>query len=108
TDGLAAATVPTLIVGATTDGVCAYQADDVTAYTDLGSPEKYMLSIIGGGHMAGVGDTYQPAITQLATAFFGVYLQNKQDNAPYLTAQYIDSITPQFDHKLVWGVYTGG
>jgi len=103
--GLAAATVPSLIVGGTADDVCRYPQDDVETYAHLGSSDRFLVSIIGAGHVPGGGER---VITQLETAFLEYYLKGQQDDAQYLTAQYVNSVEAQLKRGLVWGPYTGG
>lgn len=48
---------------------------------------------------------YAQRVAHFAVAFFGYYLQGKQDYAQYLTAQYVDSLESQVKLGLVWGPY---
>ena len=105
--GLATASVPSLIVGGTSDPACPYAENDVYAFSHLGSPDRYLLSIIKGEHAVGLDTLHQPVLSQLATAFFGYYLSGQQDYQQYLTAKYIDDVEAQRKLGLVWGPYTG-
>lgn len=97
--GLAAATTPTLFLGCVRDDQLSY-GDVAFAYNHLGAEHKYFLSLLDAGHIYGDRSTipFRPAITHFATAFFGYYLQGKEDYAEYLTADFV----AQFE-DLAWG-----
>jgi len=103
--GLAAASVPALIVGGTKDNVCAYEPDDSYIYAHLGSPDHYLLSVINGGHVPGFDTPTMPFTIQLMTAYYDYYLKGQQDDAQYLTQKYVDSVEAQLKLGLVWGPY---
>ena len=103
--GLATATVPSLVVGGSRDIDCPYQQDDAYIFANLGSQDRYLLSVVNDGHVPGMREA---VFTQLYTAFFNVYLKGQQDDAQYLTAHYVDSVETQLKRGLVWGVYNGG
>jgi predicted dienelactone hydrolase len=105
--GLAAATVPTLIVGGTADQYCLYEHDAVFDYLHLGSADNYLLTIIGGDHFTYKTPRYTDVSNHFATAFFGRYLQGQEDYAQYLTTEYVDDLESQVGLGLVWGVYQG-
>jgi predicted dienelactone hydrolase len=68
-------------------------------YQHLGSLDRYLISFKNGDH----GYLLLPhlrAREQLMTAFFGYYLQGRQDYAPLLTEVFVNSIP-----GLAWGVY---
>jgi hypothetical protein len=66
----------------------------------LGTPDRTMISFVGKGHMM-VYDADQVArMKHFATAFFGYYLQGRDDYAGYL-----EDFVAQHD-DLAWGVYT--
>jgi predicted dienelactone hydrolase len=103
--GLASATVPTLLVAGTADQFCPYEHNAVFDYLHLGSEDRYLLSIINGDHHTFTTSAYRPAINHLEAAFFGYYLQGKEDYEQYLTSDYIDNLEDRVDLGLVWGVY---
>jgi predicted dienelactone hydrolase len=97
--GLAAASVPTLMMVGATD-TCLYEGGAVTVYERLGVKERYLITFLRGGHEAAY---YQPDIAKhFATAFFGYLLQGQGDYAEYLTEEYVE----RFDN-LAWGVPEG-
>ncbi|HVO41466.1 MAG TPA: hypothetical protein VMT34_02530 [Aggregatilineales bacterium] len=107
--GLAAATVPTLIVAGTADMECPYEQNATYAYAHLGSRDRYLLSEVNKGHapFGDPGSGYSHVVTQFTGAFFGYYLQGRADYAQYLTAKYVDSVEALLKLGLVWGPYQG-
>ncbi len=100
--GLAAASVPTLFMGATRDIDAPYERDAVFMYTNLGSEERHLLSFVGDDHLfIGRAQNTRPAF-HFIMAFFGYHLQGEEDYARYLTPEFVE----QVDH-LAWGVYEG-
>jgi predicted dienelactone hydrolase len=104
--GLAAATVPTLIIEGTSDPVCLYQEETLFVFKHLGSPERYLLSVVKANHGSFMDAKHLPATSHFYTAFFGYYLRGEKDYAQYLTAKYVDSIEAELKLGLVWGPYT--
>lgn len=101
--GLAAATVPMLLMAGTEDTTAPYQPAGAFVYQHWGAAERYLLSFVGANHMFGYTNASaynQACVTHFATAFFGYYLQGQTSNADYLTKDYVDSID-----GLAWGVY---
>lgn len=100
--GLAAATVPTLIIEGTNGADSPYAWSAVFVYENLGAEERYLISVPGvSTTFAGIyGSRYQPAVLTLATAFFGRYLQQQEAYASYLTEEYVNDLD-----GVVWGVY---
>jgi hypothetical protein len=97
--GLAAATVPTLLIGGTANGTCTYDWDVVPAYVNLGSAERYLLTLVGAGMAIPTSNQTEPVVQQFVTAFFGYYLQGKAEYADYLTEDYAESLD-----DVVWGI----
>jgi len=98
--GLAAVDRPVLVISATEDEGDPH--DMVTdIYQHIGNPKKVMISFIGRGHM--MVDIPEPVrrIKHFATAFFGYYLQGRDDYAEYFSEDFV----AQFD-DLAWGVYS--
>ncbi len=100
--GLASATIPMLLMAGTADGLAPYEWDGVFVYEHWGSSERYLLSFIGADHLFGYTSTsgYKSVVLHFATAFFGYYLQGREDYAQYLTEDYVNSI-----EGLAWGPY---
>jgi predicted dienelactone hydrolase len=99
--GLAAVNRPTLIIGATEDDINIYDLEAVYIFEHLGTPNRTMISFVGEGHMM-VYDADQVArMKHFATAFFGYYLQGRDDYAGYFSEDFV----AQHD-DLAWGVYT--
>jgi predicted dienelactone hydrolase len=94
--GLASATVPTLLIGQTQWGL--YEGTAV-AYRYSGSPERYLVSLLGSGE-GGIPIFPEAAVVQqYVTAFFGYYLEGKTEYAEYLTEEYAESLD-----NVVWGI----
>ena len=104
--GLAAASVPSLIVGGVKDPLCHYDPNDAYAFAHLGSQDRYLLTMVNGEHVPGFDDATLPFTTQMITAFFGYYLQGQQDDIQYLTEKYVGDVEVQLKLGLVWGPYT--
>ncbi len=99
--GLAAADRPTLIIGATLDGLCPYQTEAVYIFEHLNTPDRYMISFVGEGHMMIYDTEPVKRMTHFATAFFGYYLQGREEYALYFSEDFVSRYT-----DLAWGVYT--
>jgi predicted dienelactone hydrolase len=99
--GLAAVNRPTLIIGATRDGINIYDSEAVYIYEHLGTPERYMISFVGEGHMMIYDSEPIARMKHFATAFFGHYLQGKKDFAGFFSEEFVNQ-----SPDLAWGVYT--
>ncbi|MBZ0274520.1 MAG: hypothetical protein K8I60_00160 [Anaerolineae bacterium] len=89
-NGLANATVPTLLVGLEKDEVCPYTEEALYIYERLGSPDKALLEVLGLKHTDGFGDrTARSVYRQFAVAFFGYHLQGQEEYAEYLTVDFV-------------------
>jgi predicted dienelactone hydrolase len=102
--GTTAVTMPTLIIAATADGHLSYEEEVVPFYMQLGTEDRYMLSLINYTHFAHETPAGEMYYKHFSTAFFGYYLQGREDYGEYLTADYVESIDTD---DLVWGVYEG-
>jgi predicted dienelactone hydrolase len=99
-DMLAAVTTPTMILHGTKDAYCDYECNAVRIYTDLGTEDRYLISVINGDHTT---FTLQQKVPQhFATAFFGYYLQGDETYQPYLTPEHLPAWSSP---KLAWGPY---
>ncbi len=103
-EGLAAITGPIFMMIGTKDQYNPYQ-NVVETYSQIGSKDRYLLTVVGGNHEFALAPRLQRVINHFAVAYFGYYLQGKADYAQYLTADYVKSLT-DYDN-LVWGVYDG-
>jgi predicted dienelactone hydrolase len=99
--GLAAVDRPTLIIAGTEDNIVPYQYESAYIYENLGTPEKYLISFVGQGHMMVFNSKQVEKINHFATAFFGYYLQGRDEYEFYFSENFIN----QFD-DLAWGIYT--
>ncbi len=107
-NGLASGTVPLLIVAGTEFNTCPYNLDVKAIFEQLGSQDRYLLSIVNGSEMADYFAKPLLAVsTQLDAAFFGYYLRGQKDYAQYLSKANIDSDEAQLKLGLVWGEYSG-
>jgi predicted dienelactone hydrolase len=97
-DGLAAATVPTLLIGAVQDRDAPYARDAVFMYNHLGSEEHYLISLIGASHGSVFHGSLREYVFHFTTAYFGYHLSGQEAYASYLTADFVE----QFD-DLAWG-----
>jgi predicted dienelactone hydrolase len=102
--GLAAVTIPTMIIAATADEHVSYQEEIVPMYAHLGTEDRYLLSLVDYTHFAHVSPTGESYYKNFSTAFFGTYLKGWENYAAYLTADYVESLDVD---DLVWGVYEG-
>ena len=97
--GLAAVDRPTLIIGATEDQYNYYDLEAAYIFQHLGTPDRTLVSFVGRDHMM-VYDTEQVArMKHFAAAFFGYYLQGRDDYAEYFSEDFV----AQHD-DLAWGV----
>jgi predicted dienelactone hydrolase len=100
--GLAAVDRPTLVIGATADDINIYGLEAAYICEHLGTPDRAMISFVGRSHMM----VYEPGMVarmkHFATAFFGTYLQGREDYAGYFDE---DFVAQQDD--LAWGVWEG-
>ena len=99
--GLAVAHVPIFLINGTEDLVCPYERDTVFMFEHLGSEYAYLLSLIDQGHGVVLDPDYAIYLNHFSTAFFGYFLQGKEEYAGYLTTEYVE----QFE-ELAWGIYT--
>lgn len=90
--GLASANVPTFLMGAIKDEFCPYERDAAYIFENLGSEDKFLLSFPNQGHLFFMDFGSQDYEKLFATAFFGHYLQGREDYAQYLTVEYTGSL----------------
>ena len=98
--GLSFVDRPTLIIGATIDGINIYEIEAVYLFDHIPAAYSTMISFVNQGHMM-IYDSVQVArMKHFATAFFGYHLQGKVNYAEYFS----ESFTNQYD-GLSWGPY---
>jgi predicted dienelactone hydrolase len=100
--GLALADRPMLILAPTDDEYTPYQIETAYIFEHVGSPECFMVSFIGRGHMMVYEAEAEKRLNHFATAFFGTYLQGKSEYREYFSEAFVS----QYD-DLAWGVYQG-
>ena len=99
--GLAAVDRPILMVAGTEDVDTDYRREATYIYEHLGSPNKALISFIGEEHMMIYDDEPVAKMKHFAAAFFGYYLQGKEDYARYFSEDFVKR-----QEGLAWGVYT--
>jgi hypothetical protein len=95
--GLAAVDKPILMIVATDDSL---YKENALIYEHLGTPDKRLISFIGKDHMMIFESDYIERMANFATAFFGYYLQGREDQKYYFSEDFVT----QFN-DLAWGVY---
>jgi predicted dienelactone hydrolase len=98
--GLATADRPMFIIAPTADEFIPYQIETAYVFEHVGSPERFLVSFVGRGHMMVIELEHMKRINHFATAFFGTYLLNKSEYREYFSEEFVT----QFD-DLAWGVY---
>jgi predicted dienelactone hydrolase len=97
--GLAMADRPIFIIAPTEDEYIPYP-ETAYVFEHLGTPEKYLVSFIGKTHLMVEKHEQAARIRHFVTAFFGYYLQGREEYAGYFSEDFV----AQFD-DLAWGVY---
>jgi predicted dienelactone hydrolase len=97
--GLAMADRPILLIQASKDSP--YQLTEAAfIFEHIGTPERYMISFIGQNQASMLVGNSKEGIKHFATAYFGFYLQERDDYADFFSEDFV----AQFDN-LYWGVY---
>ncbi len=96
--GLAAVDIPTFILVGTEDTL--YDIDASYIYEHLRTAKKYLISYVDKDHMLVEFTEPKRRINHFASAFFGYYLQGREEYGAYFSADFV----AQFD-DLYWGVY---
>lgn len=113
-EGMGKVEVPTLMVAGANDIVTPVIQEQIHPFLWLDSPEKYLALMVPGTHfsstlrsdtkgVAGVpkfiiGDNFdlgRPYFFGLSTAFFNVYLKERQQDTPYLSSSYNKSLSQE-------------
>jgi predicted dienelactone hydrolase len=100
--GLAMADRPMFMIAATEDEYVPYQIETTNIFKYVGAPELYMVSFIGETHEMPFHTGPANGMRHFATAFFGYYLQGREDYLEYFSEDFV----AQFD-DLAWGLYVG-
>jgi predicted dienelactone hydrolase len=98
--GLAMADRPMLIIAPTRDEYIPYHLETAYIFEHVGSPERFLVSFVGRGHLMVAEIEQMDRINHFATAFFGVYLQGRSEYREYFSEEFVS----QFD-DLAWGVH---
>ena len=100
--GLAMADRPMLIIAPAADEYTPYQIETAFIFEHVGSPDRFMISFVGRGHMFVLDPEQALRLHHFATAFFGTYLQGKSEYRALFSEEFVS----QFD-DLAWGLYEG-
>ena len=100
--GLATVDRPVLMIAPTADEGIPYQVETRFIFENLGGPSKSMISFVGRGHMMVFYPEPVDRMQHFATAYFGYYLQGRQDYAGYFSEEFVS----RYD-DLAWGLYSG-
>jgi predicted dienelactone hydrolase len=99
--GLAAVDRPTLILWGTNDNLASYEFEAEYTFEHIGTPDRFLISFVGRNHSMSFANDVIFRMRHFATAFFGYYLQGREDYAEYFSEDFV----AQFD-DLAWGVYS--
>lgn len=99
--GLAAANRPVLIIAAADDTINYYDLEAVYMYRHLGTPDSQLISFVGKGHMMVYDPDAVARMKHFATAFFGYYLQGRDNYAAYFSENFVTQ-----HPDLTWGVFS--
>jgi len=98
--GLAAVDRPIFLISAEEDEINIYELEAAVLYDQIGAAEKYMVTIKDKGHMM-IGEKRPVEIMKhFANAFFGFFLQGKEEYQEYFTEEFVDQV-----EDLAWGIY---
>ena len=106
--GLAAATVPTMVISGTADGICDYTINAAFIYEQMVIEDRALISLIGVNHL----DSLQfadvlAAYRHFTTAFLGHMLYHDDAYAEFYSEEYvagIDASSWAGLQGIVWGV----
>ncbi len=88
---------PVMFVHGVRDDTCDYAGNSVRSFTGMTSEDRYLISMIYGGH-----GPSPSVLKHFAPAFFGLYLHGDKDLAAYLTAEQAETMP-----DVAWGPYEG-
>ena len=98
--GLSEVHIPTLIITGTNDDLSSYTMETSYIYEHLGSSDRYLISFVNKNHMMVFNSEVGLRMKHFATAFFGYYIQGKEDYKIYFSEDFINNF-----EDLAWGVY---
>jgi predicted dienelactone hydrolase len=98
--GLAAIDRPIFIIGAYEDEIVPYQFEAAYIYNHIKIPEKYLVTFTNRSHMMVLNTEAAARMKHFATAFFGYYLQGREDYAKYISRDFVMQFV-----DLAWGIY---
>ena len=97
--GLVRVNIPVLMIQATEDSL--YQPTEAAfIFENLRTPEKFMISFIGKEHLMVFEIKPANRMKHFAVAFFGYYLQEREDYAEYFSEDFVSQVD-----DLAWGEY---
>jgi fermentation-respiration switch protein FrsA (DUF1100 family) len=99
-EGLAAIDIPSLIIAGTADDLVSYKMTSCYVYDHLVNSDRFLISFIGKNHMMVEEEKVIGRIDHFAVAFFGYYLQGREDLARYFSEEFVTQY-----NDLAWGVY---
>ena len=91
-----------LIIAPADDEYTPYNIETAYIFEHVGSPDRFMISFVGRGHMMVLDPDVALRLHHFATAFFSTYLQGKSEYRDYFSEEFVS----QFE-DLAWGVYQG-
>jgi len=97
--GLAAVNRSILFIAGTNDQL---YSEDVLIFQNLGTRDRFLISFVGQNHMMIYNPEQLEHMKHFAVAFFGTYLQGRQDYAEYFSQDFIAQYP-----ALVWGALSG-
>ena len=97
--GLAAVDRPMLFIVGTNDQL---YSEDVLIFENLGAPDRFLISFVGKDHMMIFNPEQVKHMKHFAVAFFGTYLQGRQDYAEYFSQDFVAQYP-----ALAWGALSG-
>jgi len=99
-EGLVGINIPSMIIAGTADNDVSYKMTSCYVYDHLVNSDKVLISFIGKGHMMVDQVQVISQINHFAVAFFGHYLQGREDFTHYFSEEFVTQY-----NDLAWGVY---
>lgn len=98
--GLAAVDRPIMILAGTNDIDTDYRQEAAFIYEQIGTTDKILISFVGEDHYMIFNAGPILKMKHFATAFFGYYLQGRENYADYFSEKFVSK-----RDGLAWGVY---
>jgi hypothetical protein len=86
---LASINIPSLIIAGTADDLVLYKMTSCYVYDHLVNFDRVLISFIGRDHMMVEDQQAISRIDHFAVAFFGYYLQGREDLARYFSEEFV-------------------